>query len=298
MLNPPRADLSAEFRKLNNEQGAHYVPSQISDYVTTRIVASEQISFYDCGDGPPLILIHGMFGDFLDWEPVLEPLSHSHRVIAVDLPGFGLSSKPRREYTAGFFITTLQELFTQLGISEIILVGNSFGGQIAILYALQHPERVAKLVLVDSGGFRAIPEEEALMVAGRFGAPVIAALTPEIHSLLFASVFAQPSDASRLYVRRQDEKLRRSDYPAYAQSVASGIRLSLSAYLLDRLPEIGCPTLLVWGEKDLVLPVEQGRQALGKLPHGELKVIPGCGHAPQLECSEEFLGAIRDFIQP
>jgi pimeloyl-ACP methyl ester carboxylesterase len=274
------------------------VPLEISNYISSRDVASERICFYDYGQGPPLVLIHGMFGDFLDWEPVLEPLSQSHRVIAVDLPGFGMSSKPRREYTADFFVATLRELFTQLGLSEIILAGNSFGGQIAILYALQHAEMVAKLVLVDSGGFRAISNEEASAAAARFSAPVIAALTPEFHSLLFAPVFTKPSEASQLYVQRQNEKLQRSDYWAYAESVASSIRLSLSAYLLDRLPEIKCPTLLIWGDDDLVLPVEQARQALCKLRQGQLKVIPGCGHAPQLECSEGFLGALCDFIQP
>ena len=110
-------------------------------------------------------------------------------------------------------------------------------------------------------------------------------------------MFTKPSAASQLYLQRQNEKLQRPDYPAYAESVASSIRLSLSAYLLDRLPEIKCPTLLIWGEKDFVLPVEQARQALAKLRQGELKVIPECGHAPQLECSEAFLGALRDFLQ-
>jgi 2-hydroxy-6-oxonona-2,4-dienedioate hydrolase len=274
------------------------VPLQISKSVSTRNVGPEQICFYDSGEGPPLVLIHGMFGDFLDWEPVLEPLAQSHRVIALDLPGFGMSSKPRREYTADFFVAVLQEFFTQLALNKIILVGNSFGGQIAILYVLQHSEMVAKLVLVDSGGFRAIPQEEASAVASRFGAPVIAGLTPEIHTLLFASVFANPSAASQLYLQRQNEKLQRPDYPAYAESVASSIRLSLSAYLLERLPEIKRPTLLIWGEKDFVLPVAQAHEALGKLRLGELKIVPDCGHAPQLECGDAFMGAIRHFIQP
>ena len=78
-------------------------------------------------------------------------------------------------------------------------------------------------------------------------------------------MFANPSATSQLYLQRQNEKLQRPDYPAYAESVASSIRLSLSAYLLDRLPEIKCPTLLIWGEKDFVLPVAQARQASGEI---------------------------------
>jgi 2-hydroxy-6-oxonona-2,4-dienedioate hydrolase len=288
---------ACRFPKAKQRTGCPRVPLQISKSVSTRNVGPEQICFYDNGEGPPLVLIHGMFGDFLDWEPVLEPLAQTHRVIALDLPGFGMSSKPRREYTADFFLGVLQEFFAQLGLNELVLIGNSFGAQIAVLYALQHSEMVEKLVLVDSGGFREIPQEEASAVASRLGTPVIAGLTPEIHALLFASVFANPSAASQVYLQRQNEKLQRPDYPAYAESVASSIRLSLSAYLLDRLPEIECPTLLIWGEKDQVLPAAQARQALGKLRQGQLKIIPDCGHAPQLECSEAFIAAIRDFLQ-
>jgi 2-hydroxy-6-oxonona-2,4-dienedioate hydrolase len=292
----PSASRDADSGRSTDKPGVHSVISQLSSYVSTRAVASEQICLYDRGQGSPIVLIHGMFGDFLDWEPVLQPLAESHRVIALDLPGFGNSSKSRREYTADFFVSTLHDLFTSVGLQGIILVGNSFGAQIASLYALRHPELVAKLILVDSGGFRFIPEDEAAAIASRFGAPVIAALTPEIHTLLFASVFAQPSAASQLYVERQNQKLQRRDYPAYAEALASNIRLSMSSYLLDRLPEIKCPTLLIWGEKDLVLPVEQAQQALAKLPRAELKVLPGCGHAPQLECGEQFLLAIRPFL--
>jgi len=90
--------------------------------------------------------------------------------------------------------------------------------------------------------------------------------------------------------------LQRGDYPAYAYAVASSIRLSLSTCMLGRLGELRCPTLLVWGESDLVLPVSQAELALTKLPAGELKTIPGCGHAPQMECPGGFLEATRDFL--
>ena len=105
------------------------------------------------GEGRELVLIHGMFGDHLDWEPVLEPLSRSFRVTAPDLPGFGASPRnSRHRYDAELFVNAIREV---TGGRRVTLVGNSFGGQVAMLYALAHPECVSALVLVSSGGFRA-----------------------------------------------------------------------------------------------------------------------------------------------
>lgn len=264
--------------------------------LTKRTVLSETINVYDRGSGPPLILIHGMFGDYLDWEPVLEPLSVTHRVIAPDLAGFGDSSKPRRDYTAEFFIEILHELFSQLKIDRPILVGNSFGGQIAMLYALAHPENISKLILVNSGGFRRYSCEERAQVEARFTEPILASLTPQINAFLFGGVFTKQSETSVRYLAKQNAKLERPDFPAYAHALAGSIRLSLASYLIDRLPEITCPTLLLWGEHDLVLPVDQARLALTKLPNATLITLPTCGHAPQLECPASFLEATREFL--
>ena len=270
---------------------------ETADHVTLQRLGTEEICVYDAGQGSAVVLIHGMFGDFLDWEPVLQPLSRSHRVIALDLPGFGSSSKPRREYTAEFLLANLVQLLRHLSIDRATLVGNSFGGQIAILYALSSPESVAKLVLVNSGGFQRFTPEETAFTESRFNEAGLAALTPEINTLLFSVVFAQPSAASAAYLERQNAKLTRQDYPAYAYAIASNIRLSLSTYLLDRLPEVACPTLLVWGEKDLVLPLPQARLAVSLLAHGEIAIIPACGHAPQLECPAEFLSSVKPFLE-
>lgn len=265
-------------------------------FVRTRTIGSETINYYERGSGTPLILIHGMFGDYLDWEPVLEPLSVGHRVIAVDLPGFGTSSKPRRVYSAQFFVSTLDEFFRQLGIGNVILAGNSFGGQIAMLYALAHPASVTKLVLVNSGGFKKYSEEEKAQIESRFSENVLAGLTPQINALLFAGVFTRPSEMSVRYLEKQNTKLQRPDFSAYVYALVNSIQLALSTCLLDRLPELRCPTLLVWGDSDQVLPVAQAETAVKRLPFGELKRIPGCGHAPQMECPASFLEAVQPFL--
>ncbi len=272
------------------------VPDETLSHASFRQVDSECIFYFQRGAGPPLILLHGMFGDFLDWEPVLEPLSRAFRVIAPDLPGFGQSSKPRRGYTADFFLAILREFLCQLGIERAAWMGNSFGGQLAILRTLREPETVDRLVLVASGGFRCYTEEEKKAIEERFSEAALAALTPGIQSILFSPLFVGNPRAAARYLERQNAKLARADFPAYAGALASAIRLALSTCLLDRLEEIPCPTLLVAGEADPVVPVEAVRQARQRLRRGQIEILPGCAHAPQLECPGEFVQAVLPFL--
>lgn len=265
--------------------------------VSSRTIGSNCIVYFDCGTGPVVVLIHGMFGDYLDWEPVLLPLSKRHRVIAVDLPGFGASDKPDRSYTVEFFTETLHELLHELGVGRAMLVGNSFGGEIAILYTLEYPADINHLILVDSGGFRHVPEEEQLDIAQRFNEDTLLALTPESKRQMLIPVLARASEQRERYLEKQTAKLKREDYPAYARAIVRSVQLAMSLYLLDRLPEITCPTLLLWGGEDQVIPLELARQALEKLPCGQLTVLPGCGHAPQLDCPEAFVRAVEGFTQ-
>ncbi|HUO16657.1 MAG TPA: alpha/beta hydrolase [Verrucomicrobiae bacterium] len=269
---------------------------EIEKYVSRRTLAFGEIRYYDHGRGVPLVLIHGMFGDFLDWEPVLETLSEACRVIAVDLPGFGESSKPRIEYSAELFTEALHDLFAQLEVKRVVLAGNSFGGQLAILYALRYPEMVAKLVLVNSGGFRKWTAEEIALTESRFTEQALGAVTPQINAILFANVFTRQTETSVRYLQKQNSKLERSDYPAYAYVVARSIHLSLTSFLTDRVGELRCPTLLVWGEQDPVLPLPQAEAALKCLQNGQLQTLPGCGHAPQLECPKEFMKNVIPFL--
>ncbi len=193
-------------------------------------------------------------------------------------------------------MSTLHQFFQQLDLRQFALAGNSFGGQIAILYALQHPDSVSKLVLVNSGGFRQHTSEEKTLLESRFSEPILAALTPQMNALLFGNVFTHPSDISARYLEKQNAKLQRADYPAYAYAISKSIALSLQSYLVDRLPELQCPTLLIWGENDQILPVSQAELALSRLRYGRLQTVPGCGHVPQLQCPAEFLRILQSFL--
>jgi len=256
-----------------------------------------EICYYENGQGPVLLLIHGMFGDFADWEPVLEPLSKNHRVIAIDLPGFGASSKPHVDYTAEFFVDTIHSFLEELNISKATLVGNSLGGIVCMLFAIRHPEQVENLVLIDSGGFQDWTDEEKRDAEIRFRKDNLRRLTPEKHQQIFNPLFVKGASAvSAAYIKKQDAKLLRSDFEQYVHAINNSVKLALEPALLNRLPEISSRTLLLQGEQDNVLPLHWAQEAVQKFPNAQLHVLPDCGHVPQLESGPEVVRLITEFV--
>jgi pimeloyl-ACP methyl ester carboxylesterase len=267
-----------------------------SKYEKTVRVEGQSIHVYDRGRGPALVFIHGMFGDWRDWEPILESLSHQHRVIALDLPGFGDSSKPDADYDAAFFLGNLKALLAELKIERATLVGNSFGGIIAMLYALEHPTQVDRLVLVDTGGLHQWTDAQKHVSLQRFTPESLMKLTPAVHELLFRPLFGDAACAAcRAYIEKQNAKLARADFPAYAKAISSSVRFALDGYLVPSLTDLHQPVLLIHGERDVVIPLATIREAAREFPKAELRTIAGCGHVPQLECPTAAVQAIEAF---
>ncbi len=260
-------------------------------------IAGNRIVYWEKGSGDPLVLIHGMFGDHLDWETVLEPLAESFRVVAIDLPGFGGSSKPRIAYTAEFFVETLHAFLALLGTQQPVLVGNSFGGEIAILYAIAHPENVSGLVLVSSGGFRLYTEDEKARIKEKFCIANLRLMNPAINEFVFAGVFARESEQRRRYIEKQNAKLTREDFPEYTEALFQCMVLAFNLYFEEELRSITSPVLLLWGDSDNVFPRTLAERALSLLPEARLQLLPQAGHAPQLEAPGEFVAAVQDFVR-
>jgi pimeloyl-ACP methyl ester carboxylesterase len=255
-----------------------------------------RVAYYEQGSGPALVLLHGMFGDHLDWEPVLEPLTRDFRVIAVDLPGFGESDKPDINYTVQFFLDSLEGLFKHLGISKATLIGNSFGGTLSIFFAIAHAEIVERLVLVSSGGIRPFTSEERNRVALHYTEQSLGALTPAIQEAMLSPIFARRSDRRERYLAKQNAKLSRPDFKSYVRVLTRCAQLGASHDLVHRLPAIPCQTLMLWGDKDMVFPKEFAEKALSNLRYGKLVLLPDCGHIPQLDDPVAFVREVRDFL--
>ncbi len=263
------------------------------------------VTYHRLGEGPALVLVHGITSSSRTWHEVMPALAEHHTVIAPDLLGHGGSAKPRGDYSLGAHASGLRDLLALLGITSATMVGHSLGGGIAMQFAYQFPERLERLVLVDSGGLgnevsiwlraATLPGSEYVLpllfgrpartagfavgnVLGRLGVKPSAnmrGIAEGIESL-------GDGDARRAFVHTA-----RSVIDPSGQRVDARDRLYLSE---------GVPTLLVWGESDAIIPVEHGRQAHELMPHSRLEVFPGAGHFPFNDDPERFATVLMDFV--
>ena len=263
------------------------------------------IRYLSVGEGPPLVLLHGAGDNSLDWRWVVPALASKHRVYALDLPGSPDSARPAADYSPAFFERFVAAFVDALGIGRATFVGNSLGGLIALRLALSEPARVTALVLVDSAGLgRTVnPAFTSVNVPGPFEAAIPFWRTPVgayqrawgRTALLFAH---PPGSVPREWLA---EQCRLALSPGYLEAHMAVLRALVSPLgqrevLVDRLPSLKIPTLVVWGARDRVFPEVQARDAVAHLPEGSLALIPDCGHMPHVECPDRFLAALDGFI--
>ena len=268
------------------------------DSVRTR---AGRVSYVEAGQGDPVVALHGLGGTKASFLPTLAALAEHHRVIALDLPGFGESDKPiGAPYDAPWFARTVLEALDGLGIDRPHLVGNSMGGRIALETGMRDPDRVDRIVLLCPA--------LAWLRRGRF-APVVRLLRPELGLLQVA-----PRPVVEEVVRRivpgsrdgwaaagVDEFLRAYLTPrgrAAFYAAARNIYLDEPGGDLGfwtRLGSLECDSLFVWGRQDQLVPVGFRRHVQNALPRAE-HVVLGCGHVPQVEAPVETHDAVRRFF--
>ena len=262
------------------------------------------IRYLVAGEGPPLVLLHGAGDNSLDWRWVLPALARKHRVYAPDLPGSPDSARPAADYSPAFFERSVAAFVDALGIGRATLVGNSLGGLVALRLALSEPARVGALVLVDSAGLgRAVnPAFNSVKVPGLAEASIPLWRTRaggyQRAWARAALLFAHPTRVPREWLAEQC-RLARS--PGYLEAHVTVMRALVSPFgqrevLMDRLPLLEMPTLVVWGERDRVFPRSQARRAVAHIRGGSLSLIPDCGHLPHIECPETFVAALDRFL--
>jgi 4,5:9,10-diseco-3-hydroxy-5,9,17-trioxoandrosta-1(10),2-diene-4-oate hydrolase len=250
------------------------------------------------------VLLHGAGDNSLDWRWVLPALARTHRVYAPDLPGSDDSAKPAVDYSPAFFERFLAAFVDALGVERATFVGNSLGGLVALRLALSEPARVGALVLVDGAGLgREInPVFTSVNVPGLSEAAIPVWRTPVgAYQRAWGRatlLFARPWVAPREWLAEQC-RLARS--PGYLEAHLTTLRALVSPagqreVLLDRLPLLEVPTLVVWGERDRVFPESQGRRTGGRLGEGALELIRDCGHLPHVERPDAFVAALGRFL--
>lgn len=242
------------------------------------------IHYREAGQGPVLILIHGLGGSAESWSATMEPLAKAYRVIAIDLPGFGKSDRPKTEYSVRYLAGVVNEFIDALGATRAALAGNSLGGWVAALVALENPRKVSSLVLIDSSGLRReSPPPVKLDPATR-----------EEEKDFLLAVFANQALVTEALVNEQWE-YRKEIRPA-VQSVIASFK-SGPPFLDDRLKDIKTPTLVIWGKQDKMIPLETGKRFAGDIPGARLAVIDNAGHLPQIEQPAAFSRAVKGFVK-
>jgi pimeloyl-ACP methyl ester carboxylesterase len=258
----------------------------------------------DWGEGPALVFVHGLSGSWPNWLEQLPVFAGSRRVIAMDLPGFGHSPMPVEQITISGYARILDELLGKLGVSAATLVGNSMGGFVSAELAIAFPQRVERLVLVSAAGIstngrrdvqRAVPALRRVeKIAGAYTAWVAAhsdmvVRYPALRNAALGLITRHPS---RLNPALAAEQLRGAGKPGFIQALQANIDYPIR----ERLVEIACPTLIVWGEEDKVIPVRDAG-VFEELIAGSRKVIfKDTGHMAMLERPTEFNELLEGFV--
>ena len=264
-----------------------------------------EIAYHRCGDGDPVILIHGIASSFDTWNAVLPELGRTCLAVAPDLLGHGRSSKPRGDYSLGAFATGIRDFMEALEIPSATIVGHSMGGGIAMQFAYQFPERCRRLVLVSSGGLG--PEVTSLLRAATLPgsdlflqlatsdrvANVSRSVGVKLREWGFRATPGMASIGSH-FMGLKDREARKA-FVTTARSVMDWRGQRIDAR--DRLylaAEV--PTMIVWGRRDRFIPVKHGIEAHELIPGSRLEIFDESGHFPHEHEAERFTEILVDFI--
>lgn len=264
-----------------------------------------ELRFLSVGEGPPVVLVHGLLQSHRTWLPLAGDLGRDHRVIAPDLFGHGGSDKHAGDYSLGSHAATIRDLLDRLELPAVSLVGHSLGGGVALQFTYLFPDRVSRLALVSSGGLgrelsvvlRAPTLPGAEWVLPLLASRYVLATGDRVGRLLSGLGLRGGADVSQTwdgFLSLASADSRRA-FLATARAVVGpeGQRVSAN----DRLPLLArFPTLLVWGGRDPLIPVQHARAAHRRIPGSRLEIFPGAGHFPHLDEPERFAELLRKFV--
>lgn len=252
-------------------------------------VGNLRVRYADRGSGDPVLLIHGLGGSIESWTNNIEELAKRMRVVAIDLPGFGQSDKPKISYTIRFYRNFVARFVNKLQIARISMVGSSLGGHVAAETAISRPALVKKLVLISPAG--ALPRSfKGSPTLWRYVRVLDAKSVREVKKALYA-VDNKPVDGS--YAKAVFEKF---SMPGAKAAFLSALMGSAHApRLTNRLHKIKAPTLLLWGKEDTMIPVKFAEPFV-RMKNCRMVLLENCGHRPHVERPELFNRLVADFL--
>lgn len=254
-------------------------------------------------DSIPIVLLHGTGASLHTWEGWVNALKKDHRVIRMDLPAYGLTGpNPTGEYSQEFYATFVNDFLTKIGVSKCIIAGNSLGGSIAWNFALKYPEKTSKMILVDAGGYAT--KSKSVPIAFQIaGFPVIKNLfkyvTPRsIVQKSVENVYADKGKVTPKLVDRYFElSLREGNRKAFIDRMSAFRNKGIESDKSLNIKTLQMPTLIIWGDKDFLIPIDVAEKFHTDLPNDTLVIFKNLGHTPMEEDATTTVEAVKSFLK-
>jgi pimeloyl-ACP methyl ester carboxylesterase len=266
-----------------------------------------KLAYVDEGKGKETILmIHGLGSYLPAWKKNISELSKYYRVIAVDLPGYGKSSKLPHSGLMSFYAGVIAEFIQKLDLGPVNLAGHSMGGQISMVLALEKPELVKRLILVDPAGFEAFTAGQRNWFKDVMTPNLVRLTTVDAIETNLASNFYRMPDDARFMIEDRIAMRDASDFEAYCLAVARSVHGMVEEPVLEKLTRIKTPTLIFFGENDMLIPNRYlnpgftskiANTGAGLIKGSKLVMVPKCGHFMMFEKPDVFNTETRSFIQ-
>ncbi|WP_268932355.1 alpha/beta fold hydrolase [Mycolicibacterium hodleri] len=258
-----------------------------------------RIRYADIGQGPAVVLVHGQGGSWQWWLRIMPAIASHCRVIALDLPGFGESDPVETDDVFAELAETIRSLLDHLKVARTVIVGHSMGGLVCLRVACDNPGLVSGLALVDAGGGNLGRKRLKLILTAfrfldaLFAVPLLPALIAQ-RPLLRGAIFAVAVHDSRsLSTPLAMQIIPRMAAPGFTRSLQAG-----AAAVDEATPEhVMCPSLVIWGARDRILPLSSGRRLASELPDARFAALPGVGHCAMFEAPEQVTELLAEFIR-
>lgn len=267
-----------------------------------------KVAYTDSQEGEQtLVFIHGLGNYIPVWQKLQDSLKSSYRCVALDLPGHGLSGKDKYAYSIRFYADCVDALLSHLKLDQVIFVGHSLGGQVAMRSALDHPDRVSALVLLAPSGLETFTASQASLVGNFFNTGQIERTSDaKIRTDIENTFYKMPEDAQFLIEDRIRFKSK-ADFSGYAHAIAESVKAMLADPMQAELPNIKVPTLLIFGKEDKLIPNPYfnpslktetlAQEAASHLPQGELHLMEETGHLLIWEKAEDVKALMLNFFK-
>jgi pimeloyl-ACP methyl ester carboxylesterase len=292
-------------KRASDDYGARATPDwreiDWREHLRRTEIGGRSVNYVDLGEGgaTPIVFVHGLAGNWQNWLEQLPRFSQERRVVALDLPGHGHSEMPADEISISGFGRCVDALCDQLGLERVAVVGNSMGGFVSAEVAIQFPERVERLVLVTAAGITTSDvRREPILAWGRIfaaaGTRTAARVgdvirRPRLKPFVYGTIMRHPN---RIPMDLLFEITAGAGKPGFLPALEAILEYDFR----DRLPDIRCPTLIVWGEDDMLVPVRDASEYERTIPTARKVVLEDTGHVPQIERPKRFNDCVAEWL--